>query len=223
MMFIDDLRQIPELARKVGTVVFGGVEADVKIELPRAIVIEPEEGKRDISVDQVREVIEMAGARQTRDTFFIFREADKLREEAENSMLKLLEEPKENYHFILLTNSPEALLPTILSRAEVYYLRKKDRIKEPPKADKRMMDVAKRYLVARGGREYLGLADEIHKKKNEREWALGVLETTIELAYKSYLMTGKREFLAKIPKLIVAHKNITNNGNVRLHLVADLC
>lgn len=221
-MYIDDIGQIPELARKAGTAVFG-VGSDVEVELPGVIVVEPEEGKKYISVDQVREVIELAGVRQTRDRFFVFREAEKLREETENSMLKLLEEPKENYHFILLTETPEALLPTILSRAEVYYLRKRGAATEAPKADKRVMEMAKRYLVARGGQELLGLADEIHKKKDERGWASEVLGTAVELAYKSYLVTGKREFLARIPKLIEAHKNIADNGNVRLHLVADLC
>lgn len=237
-MFFEELGQVTELARRAGTVVFA-VDDDVEIkttkggrksaktakiiELPGAVVVEPREGKSYISVEQVREVIEMVGVKQTRERFFVFREAEKLREEAENAMLKLLEEPKENYHFVLLTSSPEALLPTILSRAEVYYLRRREIIQEPPRADKKTLEMAKRLLVVRDGLGLLRIADEIHKKKDERKYALEVLATTIELAYKTYLLTGKQQFLVRVPKYIEAHKNITSNGNVRLHLVADLC
>lgn len=221
-MYLDNSKKVLEIAKRVDTVVFG-IPSDVEIEFPGAVVVKPEEGKNYISVEQVRKVIEMTRTKQTRDVFFVFREAEKLREEAENSMLKLLEEPKENYHFVLLTENSEALLPTILSRAEVYYLRKEGIVKEPPKADERTMEMAKRFLVAGGMRDYIELAEEIHKKKNEREWALGVLSITIELAYKSYLLTGKRQFLWRIQKFIEAHENIEKNGNVRLHLVADLC
>ena len=237
-MFIEDLSEVVELARRAGTTVFAvGNEIKVtttkarrkrvvkakEIVLPGAIVIEPKEGRGYIAVEQVREVIEMVRAKQTSEQFLVFNGADKLREEAENAILKLLEEPKENYHFVLLVENVDALLPTILSRAEVYYLRKKDIINESPDVDKKILEMAKRLLVVRDGLGYLRIADEIHKKKDERDWALGVLATTIELAYKSYFLTGKQQFLRKIPKLIKAHKNITSNGNVRLHLVADLC
>ncbi|MBS3975757.1 MAG: DNA polymerase III subunit delta' [Syntrophomonadaceae bacterium] len=50
-------------------------------------------------------------------------EADKMTEEAANSLLKLLEEPPQSTVFILLTTLPAAILPTILSRCvEVRFL-----------------------------------------------------------------------------------------------------
>ncbi|MEW6663273.1 MAG: DNA polymerase III subunit delta' [Bacillota bacterium] len=50
-------------------------------------------------------------------------DADKMTEEAANSLLKLLEEPPESTVFILLTTLPAAILPTILSRCvEVRFL-----------------------------------------------------------------------------------------------------
>lgn len=56
--------------------------------------------------------------REGRQRFFLIDEADKLREEAANSLLKLLEEPPETATLILITSRPEALLPTIRSRAQ---------------------------------------------------------------------------------------------------------
>jgi DNA polymerase-3 subunit delta' len=53
-----------------------------------------------------------------RQRFFIFDEADRLREEAANSLLKTLEEPPPTSTLILLTAKPNALLQTIRSRAQ---------------------------------------------------------------------------------------------------------
>lgn len=236
-MYADSLAQITKLAQRAGTVIVAvspevqvrterGKKKSIKtaeaIELPGAVVIEPQDGKK-ITVEQVREVIAMTQNLQTEDRFFVFRQAELLGEEAENAMLKLLEEPKENYHFILLTREPNVLLPTILSRAEVYYVREENTVMQPPVAKPKVLEMAKRLLTIGAAREYLTFADEIHKNKDERSYALEILATAIELSYKSYLMTNKRRFLDKTSRMIVAYDNIKNNGNVRLHLVADLC
>ena len=73
-----------------------------------------------IKIAQTRE---MAGEvyfrpREGHQRFFIIDEADRLREEAANSLLKTLEEPPSTSTIILLTARPDALLPTIRSRAQ---------------------------------------------------------------------------------------------------------
>lgn len=51
------------------------------------------------------------------------------RHEAQNSLLKVLEEPPKNVVFIIITTSKSAILPTILSRVPHKYLKKsKDKI-----------------------------------------------------------------------------------------------
>lgn len=56
--------------------------------------------------------------REGRQRFFLIDEAERLREEAANALLKTLEEPPATTTIILLTSRPQALLPTILSRAQ---------------------------------------------------------------------------------------------------------
>jgi DNA polymerase-3 subunit delta' len=56
--------------------------------------------------------------REGKQRFFLIDEADRLREEAANSLLKTLEEPPATSTIILLTSRPDALLPTIRSRAQ---------------------------------------------------------------------------------------------------------
>lgn len=56
--------------------------------------------------------------REGRQRFFLLDGADRLREEAANSLLKTLEEPPTTSTIILLTSRPDALLPTIRSRSQ---------------------------------------------------------------------------------------------------------
>jgi len=56
--------------------------------------------------------------REGRQRFFLIDDADRLREEAANSLLKTLEEPPATSTIILITARPDALLPTIRSRAQ---------------------------------------------------------------------------------------------------------
>lgn len=72
-----------------------------------------------IKVDQARQVIDEAYYRpfEGKKRVFIFDEAERLREQAANALLKTLEEPPATTLLILITTSMEALLPTIRSRS----------------------------------------------------------------------------------------------------------
>lgn len=52
-------------------------------------------------------------------TIIILSEVEKMRVEMSNAFLKLLEEPNDRVMFILTTNHPEQLLPTIISRCQI--------------------------------------------------------------------------------------------------------
>ncbi len=74
-----------------------------------------------IRIEQVRDVIRQAALRPFAGMrkVFIIREAEKLTEEAANGLLKVLEDPPEHVLFILLTDNPDALLPTVRSRCQL--------------------------------------------------------------------------------------------------------
>lgn len=55
---------------------------------------------------------------------YIFLCGSTFRKEAQNSLLKILEEPPNNVVFIIITNSKSSLLPTIYSRLPYKYLKK---------------------------------------------------------------------------------------------------
>lgn len=219
-MFFDDLAEIPEISKKSGCAIFV-LPKDTEVKIPGAYILQPE-SKTTITIDQVRGMIADLSVKQTFDRFVMIRPADKLGEEAENAILKSLEEPKEKVHFVLITDRLSRLLPTILSRAAIYLWRGGNRPINEIVADERVKKFSKRLLAANSS-DLIELAEEITaKKEGVRDFALEVLGVAVEMAYKSYFLTGKKAFLAKIPRLIEAYENISRNGHIKLHLVADL-
>ena len=158
--------------------------------------------------------------KQVSDLFVVIRPAEKMGIEAANAFLKCLEEPGENVHFVLVSSEPTALLPTIRSRVAVYFLRLYD--DESVVADEKVKTVAKKLMVAKPS-ELPALAEEISKVKDDkRAYALSVVGAAIEMLYKSYYITGKEVFLRKLPRFLTLCDNLSRNGHIKLHIVADL-
>ncbi len=87
---------------------------------PDVRIISPEETY--IRIDQMRQIRSELNLRpfEGRERVYIIDQAEKLNLEASNSILKTLEEPPENVIIILVSVNPNALLPTIRSRCQLY-------------------------------------------------------------------------------------------------------
>lgn len=217
-MFFDDVSQVREIASKCGTAIFV-LPDEVSIEIPGALVLQPEE-KTVITIEQVRQVMGRLELKQNKDLFVIIRPAEKMQPEAANAFLKSLEEPGEYVHFVLVTSRPSMLLPTILSRAALYYLKVQD--DGAIHADEKVKDLAKRLIAAKPA-ELVSLAEEIAKKKEGvRGYALEVVGTAIEMLYKSYYITGKDIFVKKLPKFLTLYEHLSQNGHIKLQIVTSL-
>ena len=70
------------------------------------------------SIDDVRETIENAYA-ITEPTCYIFRNADDMKNEAKNALLKVVEEPSNRAYFIMTVQNIDNMLGTIRSRGTV--------------------------------------------------------------------------------------------------------
>jgi DNA polymerase-3 subunit delta' len=74
--------------------------------------------KGSITVDSIRRLYNLTKTIEPNGRVIIIDYAERMAKTAQNAFLKLLEEPSEGTHFILLTHQPGLLLPTILSRAQ---------------------------------------------------------------------------------------------------------
>lgn len=74
--------------------------------------------KGTISIAQIRELYVLLKTVDPNDRTVIIDCAEKMLIPAQNAFLKLLEEPANRIRFVLLTHTPETLLPTIRSRVQ---------------------------------------------------------------------------------------------------------
>lgn len=219
-MFFDQPSDIKTIAQNTNAAIFVMPE-DTVIKIPKALIIQPET-KSIITIEQIQSLISRLELRQTTDLFVIIRPADKLGTEAANAFLKNLEEPGEHIHFILITSQPSALLPTILSRAAIYFLREDNPLTASPKVTDKVKDLAKQLMVAQPA-DLPALAETISKQKDhKREFALSVSGAAIEMLYKSYFITRKTAFLTKLPKFLALYEALSKNGHIKLQIVANL-
>lgn len=91
---------------------------------PDVNVVLPEEKKKTIGIDPIRDVKETLyyAPSEGKRKIYIIPDAETMTAEAENALLKSLEEPPENVCFILLTENKRLLLDTIVSRTLCFQL-----------------------------------------------------------------------------------------------------
>lgn len=85
---------------------------------PDIIVIKPEDKKKSVGVEKMREMISDAYVKPflAKRKVYIFADAGIATEQAQNAILKLIEEPPEYAVFILICDNADLLLETIRSR-----------------------------------------------------------------------------------------------------------
>lgn len=100
----------PEFAEKL----WKGISPDMTVH-------EPADGKKSIGVGTVREIRESAFLKpqELPVRIFVIRYAHLMTVEAQNALLKILEEPPAGVYFFLLCENSSLLLPTVRSRAPV--------------------------------------------------------------------------------------------------------
>ncbi len=127
----------------------------------------------------------------TSEKKYIFLCGSTFRKEAQNSLLKILEEPPKNVVFIIITNSKSSLLPTIYSRLPYKYL-KKSILKSESLLDINKLDLKDIYNF---------LKDNQKISKNE---AKDIVETILIKVnnQKIKLSRNQLEFFSKAIKLL---------------------
>ncbi len=97
---------------------------------PDIIFVKPESGKKTFGVSVIRQVNDDTCVKpfHSPKKVYIIENGDILTAEAQNALLKTLEEPPEYTVFIIITSNKSFMLETVLSRSEIIYF--------PPVSDK---------------------------------------------------------------------------------------
>ncbi len=175
------------------------------------------EDKATLGVDSVREMIgDTAMASTEFDTrFYIFEDADTMTAQAQNALLKILEEPPEGVKILLLTKSADAMLSTVRSRARLvrmqrftaeeissYLTEREPALRRSFSSDEALFEL----LLSAGGS--IGRAVKLLSPqsqsalKKEREETLSVLKALAERSYSPLFsaisaLPQKREELSR--------------------------
>lgn len=103
------------------------------------------------------------------------------RKEAQNSLLKVLEEPPKNIVFIIVTTSKSSLLPTIISRVPLKYLKVKSH-KEASSIDIAKLDLKETYAFLKQNQKI----SKIDAKELVESLMYKVNQQKIKLSKKSW-------------------------------------
>lgn len=105
---------------------------------PDALLVEREESKATISIEQVRAIAEWEPLGSTSSSGKVLRilDLDLMQEPAQNALLKMIEEPSQGVLFILTASRLGGILPTLLSRCHLLRLQ--------PLADQELTVIASR-------------------------------------------------------------------------------
>lgn len=87
---------------------------------PDVRIIMRDEGKKNISIDSVRDMIDdvLLTPAELDYKMYVFDGAETLSVQAQNALLKVIEEPPENVYIMLLCESVQNILTTVRSRAQ---------------------------------------------------------------------------------------------------------
>ena len=157
---------------------------------PHNIRIIKNEEKDEFQLLQATQAIKEAYI-ASNENKYIFLCGSTFRKEAQNSLLKVLEEPPRNVIFIILTNSKSSILPTIYSRMPYKYM-KTSLLKEEISLDISKLDLKDIYMFLKENQKI---------SKNE---AKNVVESILLKANKQNmkLSTSQLDLFSKASKLL---------------------
>lgn len=169
------------LARQLGAAIIG-IEPEQLEKFAYAKLITHQDSK--IGIDTIRELERFVGLKVPKSApvnrLIIISDSDSLTLEAQNALLKLLEEPPESTVLILTSKHAQALLPTIRSRVQTIniHMPEKAKVKEYFTAlNHDQTEVERAYSISGGlpGLMSSILNDQNHKLSEATEWARRLL------------------------------------------------
>ncbi|MCG3653461.1 DNA polymerase III subunit delta' [Aliarcobacter butzleri] len=174
--------------------IVNNIEETLNLMLPKyplhSVRVIKNDEKEEFLIAQANETIKEAFI-ATSEKKYLFLCGSTFRKEAQNALLKILEEPPRNIVFILITNSKTSLLPTIYSRLPYKYLKKSEQ-KIESSLDLNRLDLKDIYTFLQ------------ENQKISKQEAKDIVESLLLKAnnQKIKLLQKKLDFFSKAIKLL---------------------
>jgi DNA polymerase III delta' subunit len=187
---------------------------------PDVLVLRPE--KQELTMEQIRGALGwiVRGTYEAPHKIAIFREAETLNAASSNALLKTLEEPPPHAILLLLTHSPDSLLPTVRSRLQHIRFFSDEDGADRPEADPPSWHGELAELLSRThpplSREIFELTEKIAKDRSELGHFFALFEKHLRDKLRG---TGSRRAEAAFDHALKAEQDILHHyGNVSLVL-----
>lgn len=215
------------------------------------IMLQPEKDdtidleKGTITIEMIRSLYDLLRTHYEKERLVVIRDADRMGVPAQNAFLKLLEEPGEGICFVLLSHTPQLLLPTVRSRSQLTELRPLSPTDSQTLLDSlNITDATKRtqlLFIAEGlpaRLTTLAQNETLFERRAQivrdartfltgsRYQALHVAEqykdrredALVLLTDAAKLLKRQPDAINKIASLLETYERIAQNGNIRLQL-----
>jgi len=172
--------------------------------------------KKLISVEQIRDLLEGAPMRpyEGRNKVFLIDPADALSPSGSNSLLKTLEEPTRDTTFLLLTRTPDLLLPTIRSRSQPVYVGGVEAIDEELR--RTIVAALTRFAEKSDATALLALAAVIGGSDDVKAGIALLASTLLDAVGNETLAIPKEKLLAAADTALGAIRWLTVNADPRM-------
>lgn len=181
-----------------------------KIDFPKEIqvikfepTIHSTQKTESINVEDIEILQEKVKVKSVKKRCFVFVNAEKMNEAAQNKFLKIFEEPTKNTSFLLLTENKNAFEKTILSRAQI--------LRIPPISTIESLNMLKKTKLDNQDKQKIlfladGLPGEIEKLSNSKRYFNEQIENA-EIAKRWF--TGSRFDKILIIKILKSDRDKT--------------
>lgn len=171
---------------------------------PDVIRLNIPEGKREITVEQIRQLRASAYIRpnEAHRKVFIIENAQAMNDNAQNALLKVLEDGPGYLSFLLLVENPQQLLPTIRSRCETLSLFSQPG-EDVPRLDEALQQQAGELAALLVGKHESALAEytvALENQKMDRDTLLAFIDAVRD-ALKPELFDHPDQVLALMEHL----------------------
>lgn len=164
-----------------------------------------QEGKQDIPIEAIRQVIRSMRLKTPDSStirVILIEDSHYMSLEAQNALLKVLEEPPEDVRFILTSTSESALLPTIASRTQkitVYAISLAEAV-DFFSGEFTKEDIKSNWLLSKGN---IGLLSALLDRSSDHPLRIAVEES------KNFIKKNKYERLLMAEKIASNRKQLT--------------